>query len=735
MAGGLINIVSYASSDLYLTGAPQITFYKMMYRRYTNFAMESIYLDFDDNIKFDHESELVPPRIGDLIHKSYLQINIPSIAITKQDVGVDTTDIEYIYLKQYTISNYETIKTVYMSVLTNIYRIVYNAVNASNVSYIGLIQDVQTYVMSENNLLTLSNYDALLLVTRTQLINMSDLREALFDKTKSNLWNILSNINTNMLISEAIKLINIEVFEPNSDEYVKELQKIMKQYLKNEIDKGLEYCKKIQNYYFTTSQDFLLSIANDKIQNIKCAWVKNLGHSLIEYIDVFIGGKRIDRHWGIWINIWYQLSYKETQIPIYNKMIGNVAELTNFDNLPKPSYNIYIPLSFWFNKFNGLAFPLIAMQYNDIRFSLKLRKFEEVFFIERLYKGTYKGSEITLTAQMIDFIQNRSTKKDSLMLTNIEIFNDIVLADIWDNKGLRLDGHIMMDYIYLESPERKRFAQSGHEYLIERIQHNMFDNIDQIMFDVRLDFTNPSKELCWVFLKDIYTQNHHSWNECRWSDYALTNGIGNPIVSASLNFNNYVRIQKQVGVYFNKFQPYTYHKVSPTDGINIYSFCLDPLQHQPTGSCNFSRLTNVRLFTTINEMFYRYTDVDVYPHDININFLVKIIDTNTLLELIDIQYVRKLIKEFTTSGLKSGVHIGPDTVSSAIMNRRFQDANQTQFVYDQITNDNTIPIQININVYRRLIFKTMAKCHVFNLTMNILRLIGGYGSLAYSGNV
>ena len=87
MAGGLINIVSYVSNDLYLTGSPQITFYKMVYRRYTNFSMESVYLDFDDDIKFDHESELVPPRIADLLHKSYLHISIPSINISSPSSG------------------------------------------------------------------------------------------------------------------------------------------------------------------------------------------------------------------------------------------------------------------------------------------------------------------------------------------------------------------------------------------------------------------------------------------------------------------------------------------------------------------------------------------------------------------------------------------------------------------------------------------------------------------------
>ena len=730
MAGGLINIVSYVSNDLYLTGAPQITFYKMVYRRYTNFAMESIYLDFDDDIKFDTESELVPPRIGDLMHKAYLHLSIPNISITNQDVGIDTSDIQYVYLDQSTISEYEKIRSVYMNILTNIYRIIVRAVNATNVTYVGLVQDVQNYVNTGANLSLLDAYDEQLLESRQKLISNSDSREALLDSTRSNLWYILSHINTNKLIVDADKSIDTDVFEPDSDEYIKELQRIMKNTVKKEIDKGLDFCKDVQNYYFTESQKFIATSA--KTQNIKCAWVKNLGHSLIEYIDVFIGGKRIDRHWGIWINIWYQLTYKEAQIQSYNKLIGNVAELTHFDNQEKPSYDMYIPLSFWFNKFNGLAFPMIAMQYNDVRFTLKLRKLEEVFFIERIYKGLLNGSDIVLTAEMIDFIQNKSANKAELNLTNLEMVNDIILSDIWDNKGKRLGGHILMDYVYLESPERKRFAQSGHEYLIERMQYDIFDNVYQTDFDVRLDFTNPSKEIVWVFLKDVYTQNELSWNECRWDDYATTNGKGNPVVSASLNFNNYVRIQKQVGSYFDKMQPYTFHKVSPVDGINMYSFCLDPRQHQPTGSCNFTRLTNVRLFNIINDMFYRYMDSDIYPYDTDIDFKFNIMDPNSLLEMIDITYVRKLIKGYKIATTNTGIKTGSDTVKTAQMIENYQDAISSLYIYEQISSGNTI--EIMMSDYRRLVFKTTAKCHVFNLTMNILRLIGGYGALAYSGN-
>jgi hypothetical protein len=733
MAGGLIHIATYASNDLYLTGAPQITFYKMVYRRYTNFAMESVYLSFDDDIKFDHESELVPPRVGDLIHKAYLHINIPSISITNADVGIDTTDIQYSYIDKSVVSDYEKIKSVYMPIMANIYRIVYKAVNAINVSYVGLVQDIQEYVNSNNVLTLLDGYDSLLLQTQQTLQSLQDPRAAIMDSTLSNLWYIVTHINTSTLIANSTKLINTDIFEPNSDAYIKELQRIMKSLVFKEVDKGLDYCKKVQQYFFDENNKFVSQTSNDRSQNIKCAWVKNLGHSIIEYIDVYIGGKKIDRHWGIWINIWYQLTYKDPQIDIYNKMIGNVAELNNFDNQEKPSYDIYVPLSFWFNKFNGLSFPLIAMQYNDIRFSVKLRRFDQVFFIERIYKGTLNGSDVILTANMIDFIQNRSENMASLTLTNIEQVQDIVLSDIWEDKGRMLHGNILLDYVYLSSSERKMFAQSGHEYLIEIIQSLVFDNIQKSNFDALLSFTTPSKEIIWAFIKDVYTQNPFGWTPCRWYDYSVAEGTKNPVVDATISFNNYTRVLKQEGTFFDVYQPYVFHHISPTRGININSFCLEPLQHQPTGSSNFSRLSDAKLFTTLDELLFRYTDAQIYPYDLNIDFVFNITDPSGLLEAIDIEYVKKVIREFT---LATNNTSNPNILDSRTLTsdqiKLFQDANSTLYAYNQLSTGKTI--QIQMNAYRRLIMKTTATCHVFDLTMNILRLIGGYGALAYSGN-
>lgn len=659
MTGGLLNLISNNGSDLYLTGMPQITFYKMVYRRYTHFACESVYCNFNDNIEFNKEVELIPQRVGDLIYKTYLHITIPEISITYNDVGIDAIQTNLTF-------DYNKIK-IYMKIQTDIYRIVYRSVNIYNVSYSDVLNECVEYNENNNVYDLLSEYDILL-------------SEHKFNKC-SNLWNILNNLNVNILIAIAQNIINTQIYTPNTDQYNKEIQRLIKVFVLNELTKSLEKCKEIQKYFNTENIKYI-----NKTNNIKCAWVKNLGHSIIEYIDVVIGGNRIDRHWGVWINVWYQLTYKAEQINAYNEIIGNVAQLTEFNNNVKPKYDLYIPLSFWFNKFNGNSFPLIALQHTDFHIFVKLRKFDEVFYIEKIYSGVSNDTNVVMTADMI-----------TNNITNITEIKDIDITSIWNSKGKQLYGHMMIDYIYLNPEERKKYAQSGHEYLIENIQTNKFD-VNNNIFDARLDFVNPSKEIIWVLTKECNITNPYSYTECKWYDHSLN--YNNPLINASITFNSYVRVATQPGIYFNKYQPYTFHKITPDDGINMYSFSLEPLQHQPTGTCNFSRLNDVKLLLNIDNKYFRYTEGDIYNYDNNLDFDI-IIDPQELIDKIDIDYAKENMKQETINA------------------------------YEQLLLNNNV---IKLSTYNKLILKTKVECIVFNVSINILRLIGGYGALAYTGN-
>jgi hypothetical protein len=102
---------------------------------------------------------------------------------------------------------------------------------------------------------------------------------------------------------------------------------------------------------------------------LSVAWIRRLGHALVKNVDVEIGGSRIDRQYGVWLDIWYELTHTFEQERGYRALIGDVPELTTetavtstTESLIIPEYTMFVPLQFWFNRNTGLALPLIALK-------------------------------------------------------------------------------------------------------------------------------------------------------------------------------------------------------------------------------------------------------------------------------------------------------------------------------------------------------------------------------------
>ena len=202
----------------------------------------------------------------------------------------------------------------------------------------------------------------------------------------------------------------------------------------------------------------------------KVAWVRRLGHALIKEIEVKIGGMQIDKHYGVWLDIFYELTHTEEEERGYRSMIGDVEEMTSltgkqlFDNTSEvllPEYTLYIPFQFWFCRNYGLALPLIALQYHEVRIDITLEDSSKLM----CWTGTAAPN-----------MSNFSFK----------------------------DAGIMIDYVYLESGERRKYAQLGHEYLIEQVQFSGEENV-QINPNstsnnqkFKLNYNHPTKELVWA---------------------------------------------------------------------------------------------------------------------------------------------------------------------------------------------------------------------------------------------
>ena len=520
MAGGLMQLVAYGAQDVYLTGNPQITFWKVTYRRHTNFAMESIEQTFNGQADFGRRVTCTISRNGDLAYRTYLQLTLP------------------------------------------------------------------------------------------------------------------------------------------------------------EIGQGL---------------------ASTAEKDVYARWLDFPGEQLISQVEVEIGGQRIDRQYGDWMHIWNQLTLSKEQERGYYKMIGNTTQLTyvcdpTFAEVdgpcsangvrqvcaPRkalPETTLYIPLQFWYCRNPGLALPLIALQYHEVKINLDIRNIEECLWAVNTLDG--QGTKIT------------NAYKQSLAAASL-----------------------FVDYIFLDTDERRRMAQNPHEYLIEQLQFTGDESVGSSSNKIKLNLNHPCKELIWVVQPDanvdycaslvagsalntllgaqpfnytdaldalpnavhafgskttlsgtnefITTSNafEDMWaNQIRPAQISglpvtVTNAAGqsvvlgtnnsgglvagtlpgtasrgpqgdanvedsgvsdagtfvlaetaldmhcwgeNPVVVAKLQLNGQDRFSEREGTYFDLVQPFQHHTRAPDTGINVYSFALRPEEHQPSGTCNFSRIDNATL--------------------------------------------------------------------------------------------------------------------------------------------
>ena len=296
-----------------------------------------------------------------------------------------------------------------------------------------------------------------------------------------------------------------------------------------------------------------------------CNWV---AERAISSVELSIGGQRIDKHYQKWWRLYSELYLDEAKKATWGKM-------TTAADTGTGTGAVYLPLIFFFNRNPGLYLPLIALQYHEVRIDIDL-------------------------ASDFDTFLNKSVLK------------------VWAN------------YVYLDTEERRRFAQKGHEYLIEQVQHTGTDTVDpSATKQVRLSYNHPVKELVWCFsntaaksslwnftAKNLVTEvalesDHTAVNDSNC--YVPISNLGTPMYATKLSSEAYTeenagqletfklvlngqdRFKEQKGKYFNQVQAYNHHSGCPAPGVYSYSFALKPEEHQPTGTCNFSRIDNAQV--------------------------------------------------------------------------------------------------------------------------------------------
>jgi hypothetical protein len=302
-------------------------------------------------------------------------------------------------------------------------------------------------------------------------------------------------------------------------------------------------------------------------------YIPNVIHAMINSIELEIGGQRIDRHYGESMYVMDKLRIPAEKEEVYKWMTGQTWDMPG-DNAQReavandPSLTdryFYIPLQFFFCTNPGNALPLVAIQFHEVRFHLDIRPFDELYVHEN-GDNTYPSPTTPALTEC----------------------------------------NLLIDYVYLDQDERKRFAAQTHEYLIEQLQFSGDETFTSGSAKVRLSFNHPLKMLVWAAVdetsasKNIRTAANGALQGNYWFNYGpyTKSGAEEGVSTAKLLLNGHERWATRPGVYFRTVVPFAHFIRVPDVQIYTYSFALHPQQHAPSGALNASRIDSMVLELT-----------------------------------------------------------------------------------------------------------------------------------------
>ena len=586
MAGGILQLTIHGSQDTFLIGNPQITYFKIVYRRHTNFAMEPIRQDFTGTtqqaLNTDTLYKCKISRVADLMNDIYFVFTIPDIY--SESIPLNEFDSTSTIEDENKSYEFQWIKNLGNSVID------YVSITIGG-SLIDIHYGEWLTIWSE---LTLSNNK------KDNYYKLIGNIPELYDPAKANNGSQQLRFN-NIPLDGPFSWVSPPGFVPTGP---------TKQLYNNDTQE-YKYIN-TQNNWFYLPKSFPQGLGDPRAPN-ELPW-------------------------------WYKTPRDKTLYPGANLSDSN----SNISSVPSIlGRKIYVPLHFWFCKNTGLALPLIALQYHEIEIQINLKKIYDWYTIITRVKNIPNVRNPPWQSDLknyIDEITGDNTNKYPLWRIrtrpsgflsdkNIDIYQFLKNSLSVNNSDLlwEMDPHLLINFIYLDDKERKKFALMNHEYLIEQVQTQNFSGLYSNE-SLLLLFQHPVKELIWTFSRDDKQQtnqwnNYTNWRNIEVSPWNLSwyndefgnyiNGYNyqyptinpnniqhykkNIMEESNLIFNGEERFSNQDFIYFNYLQPYKYHNGTSNniDGIYNYSFSFDPENHQPSGTCNFSRINKVHLRTKL----------------------------------------------------------------------------------------------------------------------------------------
>jgi len=379
------------------------------------------------------------------------------------------------------------------------------------------------------------------------------------------------------------------------------------------------------------------------------SWVQGVGYRLLETVELDIGGQRIDRITGQYMDMLQELTVKEDKQAGLNKMVGRdwtgkdaAGNLAKFCGSPRKVPKLYIPLTFFFSKSPSLALPLIALQYHEVKLTFTFAAASDLI-------RTWEGKTGATPDRWAPYTG-----------TVLPVLNEVDLY---------------IDYTFLDSDERRKFATVSHEMLIEQVQFTGVESITvnsaSTFHKQRLNLNHPCKALIWTCAHEVssggilggnatvsypsisldafdcseyagfdklitpgdantqlYTYNHTTAANNFMNDIVETVPHNNPVAECKLTLNGHDRMSEREGTYFQLVQPQMHWPRVPSKPIMTYSFALSPSDISPSGSANFSRIDTAHLMLKFRAS---HKSVPVAPAEsVQRNFALYAINYNVL---------------------------------------------------------------------------------------------------------
>lgn len=396
--------------------------------------------------------------------------------------------------------------------------------------------------------------------------------------------------------------------------------------------------------------------AGEGNENIaKCAWIKNIGFQLIKLIELEIGGVVVDRQYSDWLYVWSELTTPLGQRRGLDMMVGNLPSINDFTN-GKDSYQLYVPLYFWFCRYPNMALPLVAMENAEVKVNIEFNSLDnslilapshyvnvddDVVLFESgdIIKQTVKN--ITTYGRFIHY--DVLTKRlyyvkitPEAFVTGVNITNSQDIA-VLPSSGEKLyldknkyfshlvnlslgNTYLLVDYIYLDLAERLKFLKSDHEYLIDVLGYDNDKQLFHMNNKVKVGYNNLSKGLIFRAQYDYFSSGYSKdkFNYLNMDRESL-------IKRARILFNGQERVRDRPTEYFEWLQPYQSHTHPVPKGVAVYSFALTPEKHQPTGAVNLSMINDIVLDLTVDKGVSYQRPIKLRIYSLTLNVL-RIID-------------------------------------------------------------------------------------------------------------